>query len=34
LLKYKAELEGYGAVVKMVPAGDMSCVLKAQIIRD
>ena len=33
LLKYKAELEGYGALVKMVPAGDMNCVLKSQIIR-
>jgi len=33
LTKYKKDLEEYGAVVKLVPTGDMKCVLKAQIIR-
>ena len=33
LLKYKEELESYGALVKLVETGDMACVLKAQIIR-
>ena len=33
LLKYKAELESYGALVKLVHTGQMKCVLKAQIIR-
>ncbi len=33
LLKYKLDLEDLGALVKMVPAGDMGCVLKSQIVR-
>lgn len=33
LEKYKAELESYGVLVKLVPSGDMKCVLKSQIIR-
>ncbi len=33
LRRYKEKMEGYGAVVKLVPAGDMECVVKTQIIR-
>ncbi len=32
-MKYKEELESYGALVKLVETGDMDCVLKSQIIR-
>ena len=33
LIQYKETLEGYGALVKLVPSGGMKCVLKAQLIR-
>jgi hypothetical protein len=34
LERYKEKLEGYGAIVKLVRAEGMECVLKAQIIRN
>ena len=33
LLAYKSDLEEKGVLVKLEPAGDMKCVLKAQLIR-
>ncbi len=34
LMAYKAEMEGYGVLVKLVPTGtEMKCVLKSQLIR-
>ena len=34
LIKYKKKLEGYGAIVKLVPkASELKCVLEAQLIR-